>query len=191
MKARLYLETTVPSYLTAWPSRDLIRAGHQQITREWWQTRRRFFHVFISQLVLDEAAAGDATAARERLAVVRDLPLLDITDDVTSLAAALVASLALPTKAATDAAHIALAAVHGMHFLLTWNCAHIANAEMSVAIDRVRRENVKGSPLKLTIPFASGNLLLSFIRTDRFIRTDPFTVLTAKPQMRAISRTES
>lgn len=121
--------------------RDLIRAGHQQITLEWWETRRSFFDVFISQLVLDEAAAGDSAAARERLAVVQDLPLLDITDDVTSLAVVLVTSLAVPAKAATDAAHIALAAVHGMHFLLTWNCVHIANAEMAVAIERVCRDN--------------------------------------------------
>ena len=86
LKARLYLETTVPSYLTAWPSRDLIRAGHQQITREWWESRRADFEVFISQLVLDEASAGDPAAARERLAALKDLPQLDITDDVVVLA---------------------------------------------------------------------------------------------------------
>lgn len=73
LKARLYLETTVPCYLTAWPSRDLIRAGHQQITREWWESRRADFEVFISQLVLDEASAGDPVAARERLAALTDL----------------------------------------------------------------------------------------------------------------------
>jgi hypothetical protein len=134
LKARLYLETTVPSYLTAWPSRDLIRASHQQITREWWQSRRSDFEVFISQLVLDEAAAGDPDAVRERLRELVEFPLLDLTDEVGALAAQLVTSLALPAKAATDAAHIALAAVHGMHFLLTWNCTHIANAEMAIAI---------------------------------------------------------
>jgi hypothetical protein len=137
VKARLYLETTVPSYLTARPSRDLIRASHQQITREWWERRRDDFEVFISQLVLDEAAAGDSVAASERLAVLADLPLLDLTEEVGSLAAALVASLALPAKAATDAAHIAVAAVHRMHFLVTWNCTHIANAEMATAIQGV------------------------------------------------------
>lgn len=72
---------------------------------------------------------------------MKDLPQLDITDDVAALAEALVASLALPAKASTDAAHIALAAVHGMHFLLTWNCTHIANAEMAVAIATVCREH--------------------------------------------------
>ena len=140
LKPKLYLETTVPSYLTAWPSRDLIRAGHQQITKEWWQTRRERFDIFISRFVLDEAAAGDAEAARERLLALQDFPLLDLTDEVGDLAAELVTSLALPPKAVTDAAHIAIAAVHGMHFLLTWNCTHIANAEMSVAIEIACRE---------------------------------------------------
>ena len=150
LKARLYLETTVPSYLTAWPSRDLISASHQQITREWWESRRADFEVFISQLVLDEAAAGDPAAARERLAALQDLPQLDITDDVVALAGALVTSLALPTRASTDAAHIALAAVHGMHFLLTWNCTHIANAEMAVAIARVCQEHGFTAPVICT-----------------------------------------
>ena len=102
----------MPSYLTVWPSRDLIRAGHQQITREWWQHRRKDFEIYISQLVLDEAAAGDPVAGRERLAALAGLPLLDITGEVKGLAQALVDSLALPAKAATDAAHIALAAIH-------------------------------------------------------------------------------
>jgi predicted nucleic acid-binding protein len=130
MKPKLYLETTVPSYLTSWPSRDLIRAGHQQITREWWQSRRADFEIYISQLVLDEAGAGDTQAARDRLAVLQKLPLLDLTQEVTDLAADLKSELALPPKAVTDAAHIAIAAVHGIDFLLTWNCTHIANAEM-------------------------------------------------------------
>ena len=135
MNPKLYLETTVPSYLTAWPSRDLIRAGHQQMTREWWQTRRGGFDIYVSQFVLDEAAAGDAEAARERLAVLQGFPILDLTEEVADLAVALKTALALPEKAAADAAHIAIAAVHGMHFLLTWNCAHIANAEMFVVIE--------------------------------------------------------
>jgi hypothetical protein len=150
LKACLYLETTVPSYLTARPSRDLIRASHQQITREWWESRRADFEVFISQLVLDEASAGDPSAARDRLAALKDLPQLDITNDVAVLAEALVTSLALPAKASTDAAHIALAAVHAMHFLLTWNCTHIANAEMTVAIARVCQEQGFTAPVICT-----------------------------------------
>ena len=128
MKARLYLETTVPSYLTSRPSRDLIIAGHQQITREWWDQRRPDFQIYISQLVLDEAAAGDPIAARERLRVLQPLPLLDITPEVAELASAILGSGKIPRRAAADAAHIAIAAVHRMEFLVTWNCVHIANA---------------------------------------------------------------
>ena len=85
MKPRLYLETTIPSYLTSRPSRDLIIAGHQQITRDWWENRRGDFQVYISQLVLDEAGAGDPVAARQRLRVLQSLPLLDITPEVGEL----------------------------------------------------------------------------------------------------------
>jgi predicted nucleic acid-binding protein len=147
---KLYLETTVPSYLTAWPSRDLIRAGHQQMTREWWQTRRGGFDIYVSQFVLDEAAAGDAEAACERLAVLQGIPILDLTEEVADLAVALKTALALPEKAAADAAHIATAAVHGMHFLLTWNCKHIANAEMFVAIEKACQERGFACPVICT-----------------------------------------
>src|ERR1035437_848516 len=95
-------------YLTSRPSRDLIIASHQQITREWWEKRRDTFHLYISQLVVDEASAGDPVAARERLKVVQDLPLLDITPEVAELASGILASGKVPRKAATDAAHIAI-----------------------------------------------------------------------------------
>lgn len=137
MKPKLYRETTVPSYLTARPSRDLIIAGHQQITREWWQQRRESFQIFVSQLVVDEVSAGDPAAVRERLSMIEGLPLLDITPEVEPLASALLKARVLPRKAATDAAHIALAAVHGMDLLVTWNCVHIANAVMAKAVAKV------------------------------------------------------
>jgi hypothetical protein len=82
MAQRVYLETTIPSYLTAWPSRDLIIAGHQQITKEWWRSRRSEFELCISQFVLDEAGAGDTEAANERMAILGPLPLLDISKAV-------------------------------------------------------------------------------------------------------------
>ena len=125
MKSRLYLETTIPSYLTSRPSRDLIIAGHQQITRDWWEKQGTTFQFYISQLVIDEASAGDPVAARERLRVLQDLPLLDITPEVAELASDILASGKIPRKAATDAAHIAVAAVHAMDFLVTWNCVHM------------------------------------------------------------------
>jgi hypothetical protein len=150
MKQRLYMETTIPSYLTSRPSRDLIIAGHQQVTKEWWEKRRDAFEIYISQLVIDEASAGDPGAARERMRIVRDLAMLDITPEVGHLASAILASGILPRKAATDAAHIAIAAVHGMDFLLTWNCVHIANAIICKAVANICREYGWESPVICT-----------------------------------------
>ncbi len=141
MKPRVYLETTIPSYLTAWPSRDLVRAAHQQITRDWWDRRRAKFELYISQVVLRECQAGDATAAAERLKILQDLPLLEQTEGATRLAQALVDRVPLPERAAVDALHVAIAAVHGVDFLLTWNCTHIANATLRDRIESVCREN--------------------------------------------------
>jgi hypothetical protein len=141
MNPRLYLETTVPSYLTSRPSRDLIIAGHQQITREWWDKRKDAFRLYISQLVLDEIGQGDPKAARDRLKVIQGLPLLDITTEAGVLASAILESSIIPRKAAIDAAHIALAAVHGMDFLVTWNCVHIANAVIAKSLAKTCLRN--------------------------------------------------
>jgi hypothetical protein len=150
VKSRLYLETTIPSYLTSRPSRDLIIASHQQITREWWDARRDDFQLYVSQLVVDEASAGDPIAARERMKPLKDLPLLDITAEVADLASRILASGKIPRKAATDAAHIAIAAVHGMDFLVTWNCVHIANATNARALARICQENGCDCPVICT-----------------------------------------
>jgi hypothetical protein len=149
-KARLYLETTIPSYLISRPSRDLIIAGHQQITGEWWDKRRGRFQIYISQLVVDEAGAGDPGAARERMRVIQQFPLLDITPETEVLASRILASRALPQKAATDAAHIAIAAVHGVDFLLTWNCVHLANAFIAKAVAKICRRHGYECPVICT-----------------------------------------
>lgn len=138
MSSSIYLETTIVSYLTARPNRDLVRAAHQEVTREWWATRSTF-DLYISQLVLDEAAAGDPSAAAQRVEALRDLPLLELTMEATGLARDLVRLAALPSKAAADALHIAIAAVNGLDYLLTWNCAHIANATMRSKIEAICR----------------------------------------------------
>lgn len=137
MKRKVYLESTVPSYLVALPSRDLLIAAHQQVTSEWWRTQRTGFDLYVSQYVLDEVARGDMDVARKRLEVVRGIPLLDITEEAIDLAAGLVASKIIPKKVGTDALHIALAAVHSMDFLLTWNCKHIANAAIVRTVEKV------------------------------------------------------
>jgi hypothetical protein len=137
MKKKLYLETTVPSYLAARPSSDLIVAGHQQITRQWWEKRKCDFDIYVSQFVVDEASSGDKAMAQRRLEIIKGFSLLDITEDVTDLAEAIIKKGAIPAKSATDAAHIAVASVHSMDFLMTWNCAHIANAEIFFAVSDV------------------------------------------------------
>jgi predicted nucleic acid-binding protein len=138
MKSSIYVETSIVGYLTARPSRDLVRAAHQEVTSEWW-TGREAYELFISQLVLDEASAGDAGAAALRLEALRDLPLLELTPEAVALAQQLVRAAALPPKAAGDALHIALTAVHGVDYLLTWNCTHIANATMRPRIEAICR----------------------------------------------------
>ena len=150
MKPRLYLETTIPSYLTSRASRDLIVAGHQQITREWWEKRTDAFRLYISQLVIDEASAGDPAAAHERLKALQNLPLLDITPEVAGLASSILDAGKVPRKAATDAAHIAIAAVHGMDFLVTWNCVHIANATNARALSLICRDHGYDCPVICT-----------------------------------------
>src|SRR5258707_8285253 len=111
MAERVYIETTVVSYLTARPSRDVVIAGHQQVTHEWWDTRSANYEHCVSQLVLDEAGAGDAQAAQERLLVLRPMLVLETTADALELAKELLKAGALPAKAADDALHIAVAAV--------------------------------------------------------------------------------
>lgn len=139
MKPSVYLETTIASYYTARASRNVVVAGHQATTRDWWDTRLTRFHAFISQIVIDEAAGGNPQAAKDRLAVLEPFSLLSISDDAIGLARDLIESGPLPSKAAQDALHIAIAAAHGIDFLVTWNCTHIANAEMAARIAQVCR----------------------------------------------------
>ena len=139
MKPRAYIETTVISYLTARPSRDVIVAGHQQVTDEWWRMRRLDFDLFASQLVWDEAEAGDQEASQKRLAALESVGMLEITEEALSLAKELVEKGPLPPRAAEDAIHIAVAVINGMDYLLTWNCSHLANAAMRSKIDRICR----------------------------------------------------
>ncbi len=136
----VYLETSVIGYATSRPSRDLIVAGRQQITREWFAHRAEAYELFVSQLVVREASAGDEEAARARTAFVQKMARLAITDAAGELARRLIERRAVPRKAAEDALHIAVAAVHGIEYLLTWNCKHIANATMRQAIEGVCRE---------------------------------------------------
>jgi predicted nucleic acid-binding protein len=133
----VYIETSIVSYLTARPARDLIAAAWQNATSSWWETQRARFELYASELVVEESEQGDRAAAARRLAVLSQLPHLAITDEVVDLASALLEAGALPHSATGDAMHVALAAYHGVDYLLTWNCRHIDNAEMKPLIRAV------------------------------------------------------
>lgn len=137
VKANVYIETTVPSYLAARPSKDVIVSAHQQLTQQWWAVCRPHFSLFVSQFVLDEVARGDAAMIARRQVILQDVPLLAVNEEAMKLAATFISKRVIPEAAATDAAHIAVATVHGMHFLLTWNCTHIANAKMTERLREV------------------------------------------------------
>jgi predicted nucleic acid-binding protein len=130
MKPKIYIETTIVSYLAAHPSRDLVTAAHQQITQDWWENRRADFDLYVSQLVIQEITIGDEQAIQRRHQVIEGIKLLGLDEEVMLLARALIQDGALPKKAVGDALHIAIATVHGMDYLITWNLKHLANATM-------------------------------------------------------------
>ena len=127
MPRSIFIETTIPSYYVARPSRDLLQLARQELTREWWDIQRHQFSLRTSQLVLDEAAGGEPAKAAERLKLLDGIPLLDLNEEVEALATKLLTDGILPAVAGRDAYHMAAAGVHRANFLLTWNCKHIAN----------------------------------------------------------------
>ncbi|QLE39527.1 type II toxin-antitoxin system VapC family toxin [Nostoc sp. C052] len=137
MSETVYIKTSIVGYLTARPSNNLILMANLEATREWWDTRRDQFMLYISQVVLDEVARGDTEIATKRLEIVRDFPLLEVSEAVQNLAAQFIAKSSLPPKAADDALHIAAATVYGLDYLLTWNCKHIANAQIQKKLAQI------------------------------------------------------
>ena len=150
MNPSLYLETTIMGHLTSRPSALLQTAAIQQTTREWWDNHRPQYELFVSRFVVDECAAGDSEAAQGRLERIDGIPLLDVTSDVTDLADSLLVHVPLPQKAQIDALHVAVTAVNGVQYLLTWNCKHIANATMREAIEQVCRSSGHAPPIICT-----------------------------------------
>lgn len=136
-KKTVYIETTVVSYLTARPTSDLVAAAWQKITVDWWAARRQRFKLCASEITVDEAGRGDAAARARRLAVLADVVLLPVTNAAIELSKALVAGGALPARAENDALHVAVAVVHGVDYLLTWNFRHLDNAETKPVIRSV------------------------------------------------------
>ena len=130
MSETVYIETSILGYLTARPSRNLVLVANTEVTREWWDMRRSDFNLYTSQAVLKEVSQGDTEMASRRLEILRDFPLLELNQSVLDLAEQFLGRSNLPSKADVDAVHIAAATVHCMDYLLTWNCKHIANAQI-------------------------------------------------------------
>ena len=148
---KIYIETSVISYLTARPSRDLITAAQQQITSIWWEEHRSNYALYVSTLVIEEASGGDPLAAQRRLRAIDGIEVLEVTDDIINLAALLIEKKVVPRKAVEDAYHIAIACIYEMQYLITWNYRHIANATMREAINKVCREAGYKPPVICTI----------------------------------------
>lgn len=140
MKDAIYLETTVVSYYTSRPSRDIIALAHQEITREWWSKAMKRFDVYISEVVIEEASMGNPEAARRRLETLKDFPHLELNAEVEELTQLYFKELDIPEKSFRDAAHLAVASVHNIDYLITWNCKHLANGEV---IKRLMKLNAK------------------------------------------------
>ncbi|MGZ5431345.1 MAG: type II toxin-antitoxin system VapC family toxin [Thermoanaerobaculia bacterium] len=151
MLPKVYIETTIVSYLTGRPSREVVALGHQQVTRDWWERDRSDFELYTSEVVIAEAERGDAEAARARLAVLAPLSRLSATSASEAMVPILLRETGLPADALLDMSHISVATVHGMQYLLTWNCRHIANARIVRIVERICR-NLGFEPPVLCTP---------------------------------------
>jgi len=134
MKKSVYIETSIPSYLSARPSRDVRAAAWQEITAQWWDEARGEYELFTSELVIVEVSAGDPDAAARRIEALEGVPELPIDDEVQRLAERLVSEGGIPAAAEADSVHVAVAAAHGIDYLLTWNFRHIDNAAKKPAM---------------------------------------------------------
>ncbi len=150
MKPRLYIETTIPSYLVARPSPLIRIAADQQTTREWWDTKRHEYELFTSEVVVAEVSAGDVSMAQARMDILSGILRLPAQPEVDGLIEQLLSEAIVPSNATADAAHIALGVVHAMDFILTWNCKHISNPHNFRRIERLCAKNGYGCPVICT-----------------------------------------
>jgi hypothetical protein len=146
----LYLETTVVSFVVGWLSRDVRTARMQTITRDWWSRHRHRHLLFVSDVVTEEVMKGDADAARERVEILRPLTMLHSSDQTCELATRILTEARLSEREYEDAHHAAVAAIHGVNVLLTWNCSHLANQHMIPRIGRACEAYGYAPPVILT-----------------------------------------
>lgn len=146
----VYLETTIPSYLAAKPSRDLVTAAHQQITHEWWTTAKERFQLVISEAVHIEISAGDPSYSDIRLEYVADLPILAMNDDVKELILEYDKRLGLAGSGTADLPHFAFAVAYNVDYLVTWNCRHIANGQVIRRLASINADINRPTPIIVT-----------------------------------------
>ena len=149
-KPTVYLETTIPSLLTARPSKNARLAGMQASVRAWWATERGHFELFASPIVLAEERIGDAEMAAARLKCLSEAAILTVTDEALNLAERLVRKMSLPAEKRNDAVHIAVAATSRINHLLTWNCTHIANIDIITKVEALCEQAGYRCPLICT-----------------------------------------
>ena len=135
----VYVETTVVGHIAARQQSDIIVAARQLSSRRWWDIRERF-RLVVSQIVVDECSAGDSFAASERLQLIDGIQVLAVSADARQLADELMTKHGIPETEPRDALHIAISAVNGIQYLLTWNFRHIANAETRATIEQICRD---------------------------------------------------
>ena len=150
MKSTVYIETSVISYLSAKPSRDLIVAAHQQITIDWWETALPHYDAFVSPIVLDEISRGDVNAVQTRLEKVSAFLILEVLPETRNLADIYFSELDIPEKARADSYHLAIAAWHGIDFLVSWNCTHIVNGRIRMMIEEINARQGIRTPIICT-----------------------------------------
>ncbi len=137
MKPKVYLETSILSYLAARPSRDAVAAGRQVITRRWWDNERDKYTLVVSEAVEAECERGDPEVVKRRQELLQDVSLFPVDERILGVAKLLVVPGGIPGKAGPDAVHIAAAAVEECEFLLTWNFRHIANVRIRREVERI------------------------------------------------------
>ena len=140
MKKKVYIETTIPSYLIARPSRDITLLYHQEIIKEWWEKYKDNYEMFISEIVYEEASKGDKKYSKMRLDILKTINVLDNDDEVERITETYLDYFSFPKKSIRDASHIAYAVFYKMDFLLTWNYRHLANAEMRSMLHRINNK---------------------------------------------------
>lgn len=139
IKPKVYIETTVVSYLVARPSEDATLSARQQVTRQLWEDYSDNFEFIVSDIVITEIRQGNEIAAQRRVDALAGLTVLDLSPEAVMLAQNLINAGAVPKESQTDAQHIAVAVVHGIEHLISWNYKHIVNESRRQDIDQVCR----------------------------------------------------